>query len=73
MGVKSITKHLNAAGTCTRDGGRWGIDAEKFMRLGDFVEGFQIFSAIYECKCLPAAIGPDGLDGDVRSQKENGV
>jgi site-specific DNA recombinase len=27
MGVKSITKHLNAAGIRTRDGGRWGIDA----------------------------------------------
>jgi hypothetical protein len=27
MGVKSITNHLNAAGICTRDGGRWGIDA----------------------------------------------
>jgi DNA invertase Pin-like site-specific DNA recombinase len=25
MGVKSITKHLNAAGVRTRDGGRWGI------------------------------------------------
>ena len=25
MGVKSITKHLNAAGIRTRDGGRWGI------------------------------------------------
>src|SRR3979409_467455 len=27
MGVKSITKHLNAAGVRTRDGGRWGIGA----------------------------------------------
>ncbi|MFY9623402.1 MAG: recombinase family protein, partial [Rhodoplanes sp.] len=27
MGVKSITKHLNAAGIHTRDGGRWGIGA----------------------------------------------
>ena len=27
MGVKSITKHLNAAGIRTRDGGRWGVDA----------------------------------------------
>ena len=27
MGVKSITKHLNASGIRTRDGGRWGIDA----------------------------------------------
>src|ERR1019366_5040605 len=27
MGVKSITKHLNAAGIRTRDGGRWGIGA----------------------------------------------
>src|SRR6266705_2269223 len=26
-GVKSITKHLNASGIPTRDGGRWGIDA----------------------------------------------
>src|SRR5215470_11184044 len=26
-GVKSITKHLNAAGIRTRDGGRWGIGA----------------------------------------------
>jgi site-specific DNA recombinase len=25
MGVKSITKHLNAAGIRTRDGGRWGV------------------------------------------------
>jgi site-specific DNA recombinase len=25
MGVKSITKHLNAAGIRTRDGGRWGL------------------------------------------------
>ena len=27
MGVKSITKHLNAVGIRTRDGGRWGIGA----------------------------------------------
>jgi site-specific DNA recombinase len=27
IGVKSITKHLNAAGIRTRDGGRWGIGA----------------------------------------------
>jgi site-specific DNA recombinase len=27
MGVKKITKHLNAAGVRTRDGGRWGIGA----------------------------------------------
>jgi hypothetical protein len=27
MGVKSITKHLNAAGVRTRDGWRWGIGA----------------------------------------------
>jgi len=27
MGVKWITKHLNAAGIRTRDGGRWGIGA----------------------------------------------
>jgi DNA invertase Pin-like site-specific DNA recombinase len=27
MGVKSITKHLNASGIHTRDGGRWGIGA----------------------------------------------
>jgi site-specific DNA recombinase len=27
MGVKSITKHLNAADIRTRDGGRWGIGA----------------------------------------------
>ena len=27
LGIKSITKHLNAAGIRTRDGGRWGIDA----------------------------------------------
>ena len=27
MGVKSITKHLNALGVRTRDGGRWGIGA----------------------------------------------
>jgi DNA invertase Pin-like site-specific DNA recombinase len=27
MGVKKITKHLNAAGIRTRDGGRWGIGA----------------------------------------------
>jgi DNA invertase Pin-like site-specific DNA recombinase len=27
MGVKSITKHLNAAGVRTRDGGRWGLAA----------------------------------------------
>ena len=27
MGIKSITKHLNAAGIRTRDGGRWGIGA----------------------------------------------
>src|SRR5437899_1346116 len=27
MGAKSITKHLNASGIRTRDGGRWGIDA----------------------------------------------
>ncbi len=27
MGMKSITKHLNAAGIRTRDGGRWGIGA----------------------------------------------
>jgi hypothetical protein len=27
MGVKSITKHLNAAGIRTRDGGRWGLAA----------------------------------------------
>jgi site-specific DNA recombinase len=27
MGVKTITKHLNAAGIRTRDGGRWGIGA----------------------------------------------
>jgi len=27
MGVKSITKRLNAAGIRTRDGGRWGIGA----------------------------------------------
>ena len=27
MGVKSITKHLNAVGIHTRDGGRWGIGA----------------------------------------------
>jgi site-specific DNA recombinase len=27
MGVKSIAKHLNAAGIHSRDGGRWGIDA----------------------------------------------
>ncbi len=27
MGVKSVTKHLNAAGIRTRDGGRWGIGA----------------------------------------------
>ena len=27
MGVKSITRHLNTAGTRTRDGGRWGIGA----------------------------------------------
>jgi site-specific DNA recombinase len=25
MGVKTITKHLNAAGVRTRDGGRWGL------------------------------------------------
>src|ERR1700693_2738035 len=27
MGVKSIATHLNASGTRTRDGGRWGVDA----------------------------------------------
>ena len=27
MGIKTITKHLNAAGIRTRDGGRWGIGA----------------------------------------------
>src|SRR6202163_5007943 len=27
MGVKKITKHLNAAGIRTRDGGRWGLGA----------------------------------------------
>jgi site-specific DNA recombinase len=27
MGVKSITKHLNAAGVRTREGGRWGLAA----------------------------------------------
>src|SRR5437660_11729401 len=27
MGVKKITKHLNAACIRTRDGGRWGIGA----------------------------------------------
>jgi site-specific DNA recombinase len=27
MGVKNITKHLNAAGIRTRDGGRWGVGA----------------------------------------------
>jgi site-specific DNA recombinase len=27
LGVKKITKHLNAAGIRTRDGGRWGIGA----------------------------------------------
>ena len=27
IGVKKITKHLNAAGIRTRDGGRWGIGA----------------------------------------------
>ena len=27
MGVKKITKHLNATGIRTRDGGRWGIGA----------------------------------------------
>jgi site-specific DNA recombinase len=27
MGVKNITKHLNAAGMRTRDGGRWGLGA----------------------------------------------
>jgi site-specific DNA recombinase len=27
MGVKSITKYLNAAGVRTRDGGRWGVGA----------------------------------------------
>src|SRR5262249_71304 len=27
MGVKSITKHLNAACIRTRDGGRWGVGA----------------------------------------------
>ncbi len=27
MGVKWITKHLNAAGIRTRDGGRWGLGA----------------------------------------------
>jgi site-specific DNA recombinase len=27
MGVKKITKHLNASGIRTRDGGRWGIGA----------------------------------------------
>jgi hypothetical protein len=27
MGVKSITKHINAAGIRTRDGGRWGVGA----------------------------------------------
>src|SRR5882672_1230746 len=39
----------------------------KFMRLRNLLRGFQIISAINECKCLPCAIRPDGLNRDVDS------
>jgi hypothetical protein len=38
MGVKKITRHLNAAGIRTRDGGRWGIGAvHKVLRRTTYI------------------------------------
>jgi DNA invertase Pin-like site-specific DNA recombinase len=51
MGVKKITKHLNASGIRTRDGGRWGIGAVHKVLTRTTYVGRHRFNAKFRKTC----------------------
>ena len=64
MGVKNITKHLNAAGIRTRDGGRWGLGAvhkKRRVHRGFYLTGAPIHHVTPFESTTPAFRCPYGL------------